>query len=54
LFRSERDEKEDRLLQVRRPADIIIARDLPGKGIGTDDLPLIFTGIFISCQFRII
>jgi hypothetical protein len=33
---------------------IIIARDLPGKGIGTDDLPLIFTGIIVSCPFRII
>jgi hypothetical protein len=32
---------------------IIIACDLPGKGVGKDDLPLVFTGIFISCQFRI-
>jgi hypothetical protein len=35
------------------PGDLpitFIVRDLPGKGIGKDDLPQVLTGIFISCR----
>jgi hypothetical protein len=40
-----------------KPGDLpitIIARDLPEKGIGKDDLPLIVTGIIVFCRSPIV